>query len=137
MKRYTSFIKRDIYYSDWDSLNNEWSKAKLLNEINTPGNEACPFIEADNLTLIFSSDSYSPNYGGLDLYITRYDPQTQLWSKPENLGKPINTKYDDMFATMPESGDVIYFSSDRKDIQGSQGGYDLYIAILPKSIFAK
>lgn len=49
----------------------------------------------------------------------------------QNLGEPINTKDDDMFISLPASGDVIYFSSCREDINGYQGNLDLFMAFVP------
>lgn len=121
----------DIWYSDWDYDLEEWKPAKNLEAINTKGREVSPFIAADNQTLFFASDGHKPNYGGLDFYVTRYDPVTKTWSTPENLGEPINTKEDEMFITLPASGDILYFSSRRTDIPGYQGDYDIFMAFVP------
>lgn len=122
----------DIWYSDWDPVNEEWLKAKNLTDINTPLQDAAPFIAADNQTLFFSSKGHAPNFGGLDFYVTRFDPITNTWSKPENLGEPLNTPQDDQFITLPAAGDVLYFSSRRKDIPGFQGDFDLFMAFVPR-----
>jgi outer membrane protein OmpA-like peptidoglycan-associated protein len=121
----------DIWYSDFDPETEEWLPAKNLTEINTPVQDCGPFIAADNQTLFFSSKGHQPNYGGLDFYVTRYDPVTKKWSKPENLGIPLNTPQDDQFITLPASGDVLYFSSRRKDIPGYQGDFDIFMAFVP------
>lgn len=119
----------DIWYSDWDDERKEFKPARNLSEINSPGQEWSPFISPDGLTLYFSSDGLEPNFGGFDLYVTRFNPETKKWTKPKNLGKPINSDKNDTFLTMPPSGDVIYFSSDRTDIPGYQGGYDIFMAL--------
>lgn len=121
----------DIWYSDWDYDLEEWKPAKNLEAVNTKGREVSPFIAADNQTLFFASDGHKPNYGGLDFYVTRYDPTTKTWSTPENLGEPINTKEDEMFITLPASGDILYFSSRRTDIKDYQGDYDIFMAFVP------
>lgn len=121
----------DIWYSDWDFDLEEWKPAKNLEAINTKGREVSPFIAADNQTLFFASDGHKPNIGGLDFYVTRYDPTTNTWSQPENLGEPINTKEDEMFLTLPASGDILYFSSRRTDIPGYQGDLDIFMAFVP------
>jgi hypothetical protein len=118
----------DIWYSDLDTTRNVWGKAKNLIEINTSGKEYSPFIAPNGKTLYFASDSYSPNYGGLDFYKVVYDSLTNKWSEPENLGLPINTDEDEMFLSIPSSGDVIYFSSRRDDIPGRVGNLDIYRA---------
>ncbi|MCX7880604.1 MAG: OmpA family protein [Ignavibacteria bacterium] len=121
----------DIWYCDWDPINEEWLPAKNFSEINTPVQDAGPFIAADNQTFFFSSKGHKPNLGGLDFYVTRYDPETKKWSTPENLGEPLNTPQDDQFITLPASGDVLYFSSRRKDIPGYQGDFDIFMAFVP------
>ncbi|TNE36217.1 hypothetical protein EP342_00725 [bacterium] len=124
-------VNADIWYSDYDFDLEEWGKAKNLEAINTKGRDVSPFIAADGVTLFFASDGWKPNYGGQDFYVTRYDPSTETWSKPENIGAPINTANDEQFITLPASGDIIYFSSNRDDIRGAQGSLDIYMAFVP------
>lgn len=119
----------DIWYSDWDPETEDWKPAKNLVDINTKGREESPFIAADGVTLFFSSDGHKPNIGEKDFYVTRLKGNN--WTKPENLGEPINTKYDEQFITLPASGDIIYFSSRRTDIPGYQGDLDVFMAFVP------
>ncbi len=121
----------DIWYCDYDWDMEEFKPAENLTEINTAKTEFSPFIGADGVTLFFASDGYSPNVGGLDFYVTRLDPETKEWSKPQNLGEPINTDENEAFISLPAGGDVIYFSSKRKDLEGYQGDYDLFMAFVP------
>lgn len=121
----------DIWYSDYDFDLEEWGKAKNLEAINTPGRDVSPFIAADGVTLFFASDGHEPNYGGQDFYYTRYDAGTDTWMKPQNIGTPINTENDEQFITLPASGDIIYFSSQREDLRGAQGSFDIYMAFVP------
>jgi hypothetical protein len=121
----------DIWYSDWDENEEDWKPAVNLSAINTKGEDVSPFIAADGVTLFFASNGVKPSYGGKDFYATRYDPSTNNWSKPENLGEPINTSGEEQFITLPASGDIIYFSSTRKDLLGYQGDLDLFMAFVP------
>lgn len=121
----------DIWYSDRDPDTDEWSVAKNLEEINTKGSDCSPFISADNSTLFFSSDGRVPNIGGLDFYVTTFDADASKWSRPEILPEPINTKEDDQFISLPASGDILYFSSRRKDLPHYQGDLDVFMAFVP------
>lgn len=121
----------DIWYSDYDDDAEEWLPAKNLEELNTDGTEFSPFIAADNQTLFFSSNGHKNSVGGMDFYYSRFDPATNTWVKPNNLGEPINTKDDEMFITLPASGDIIYFSSRRTDLKGYQGDLDVFMAFVP------
>jgi len=120
----------DIWYSNWDDEWDEWGPAINLSAINTKGKEVAPFIAADGVTLFFSSDGHDSSFGGLDFYVTKYDLDLRQWSKPAHLQQPINTPFDDEFISLPASGDIVYFSSTRKDIPGYQGDLDLYMAYI-------
>lgn len=98
----------------------------LGQQVNTSGNDFSPFIHADGTTLYFASDGY-PGFGGNDLFMTRLEQET--WTKPLNLGYPINSpKNDDGLVVSPTSS-LAVFSSDR---DGSVGySKDLYSFDLP------
>ncbi len=120
----------DIWYSDYNEDEEEWKPAINLQAINTKERESGPFIAADNQTLFFSSNGHKPNLGGLDFYYSK-NTDGRNWGTPVNLGEPLNTKDDDLFITLPASGDIVYFSSTRKDIKGYQGDLDLFMAYVP------
>lgn len=128
----------DIWYADWDDDLGEWKKAVNLGpDINTSKQEVAPFIAADGNTLFFSSNGHKPNMGGLDFYKTSRTGQKDRegrdrWTKPQQLPAPINTKEDDQFITLPASGDVVYFSSRRRDLPNWQGDLDVFMAFIPK-----
>lgn len=121
----------DIWYCDYNEDEEEWMPAKNLESVNTKDQDWTPFIAADNQTLFFSSNGWKPRVGGLDFFYSRTEDGGKTWSKPQNLGEPINTKEDDSFITLPASGDIIYFSSKRTDIPRYQGDYDIFMAFVP------
>jgi len=136
--------KRDLYFSSdrpggyggrdiWVSHHNEngWSKPENLGpEINTPGDESTPFIHADNQTLYFNSSGL-PGYSEKpDLFVTRKQADGK-WSKPENLGYPINTIGDEGSMIVDADGKTAYYSSDKID---SKGGLDIYTFELRKDL---
>lgn len=120
----------DIWYSEYDWDLEEWGPAKNLEQLNTPGTEESPFIAADNATMFFSSNGHEPRIGGQDFFTTVNDGLGN-WSKPENLGEPLNTELDEKFISLPASGDIIYFSSSREDKPGYQGSLDVFMAYVP------
>jgi len=103
----------DIYISKRDE-NGDWGPAINLGpSINTPYNEETPFITANGKRLYFSSQGHY-NIGGFDiLYATRTG--INKWSKPLNLGYPINTTDNDLFFVPTNNGQTAYVSkkSDR------------------------
>jgi outer membrane protein OmpA-like peptidoglycan-associated protein/Tol biopolymer transport system component len=111
----------DIYVSRMQP-NGRWGKPENLGaDINTSGEETSPFIHADNQTLYFASNGL-PGYGEEDLFITRRGPDNK-WSKPENLGYPINTIHNEATIFIAADGKTAYYASDRSD---SRGGLDIY-----------
>lgn len=121
----------DIWYSDFDTEANKWMPARPLpKEINTSDIENSPYIAPDNKTLFFASDGHSPNYGKTDFYYSRLDSNGK-WSKPTNLGIPINTNDSEQFICSSITGNTLYISSTRTDIPGNQGNLDVYAVTIP------
>jgi outer membrane protein OmpA-like peptidoglycan-associated protein len=111
----------DIYVSN-RLPNGKWSEPINLGpEVNTAGNESCPFIHADNQSLYFTSNGH-PGYGKEDLFVTHKQPIGK-WSKAENLGFPINTIEEEGSLVVAADGKTAYYASNRSD---SRGGLDLY-----------
>lgn len=82
-----------------------------------------PTILSDGVTLIFASNK-AGGKGGFDLYMSRKEDGT--WSTPRNM-EFINTKDDDLYASVPAKGDVIYFGRQEEGKETS----DLYKGRLP------
>jgi outer membrane protein OmpA-like peptidoglycan-associated protein len=107
-----------------------WSKPHNLGEtLNTSGNEMAPYIHPDGKTLYFSSDGHS-GFGGSDIFISRLD-EADRWSKPINMGAPINTLFDEINIIVEASGNQAYLSAKR---DSGFGGYDIYTFTLPESL---
>ena len=102
--------------------NGEWSLPQNLGPtINTPYDEDCPFIAADNKTLYYSSNG-PKSMGGFDVFMTMRDEDNN-WQTPINVGFPINSTSDDVFYTTTIDGLKGYITSNRK---GGKGEKDLY-----------
>lgn len=119
--RYGGFGQADLYVSFKTAKG--WTEAQNLGpEINSPGGELAPFIHADNETMYYTSDGL-PGYGGTDIYMVKKDRKAGKWSKPMNLGYPINTIENEGSLFVAADGVTAYYASDRAD---SRGGLDLY-----------
>jgi outer membrane protein OmpA-like peptidoglycan-associated protein/tetratricopeptide (TPR) repeat protein len=129
--------KRDLYFSSnvpggfggkdiWvchRGDNGRWGEPlNLGSEVNTAGDESTPFIHADNQTLYFNSNGHSCYSDKPDIFVTRKLPDGK-WSKPENLGYPVNTIDDEPSLVVASDGKTAYYSSDRSD---TKGGLDIY-----------
>lgn len=86
----------------------EWGEPENLGEeINTPLSEDFPTLSGDGLTMYFSSDGH-PGMGGYDLFFSTWDTQNMVWSKPQNLGYPINTPFDNKTISYTQNGETAY-----------------------------
>jgi outer membrane protein OmpA-like peptidoglycan-associated protein len=122
------FGGKDIWVSRYE--NGLWQVPENLGPtINTPFDETAPHLAADNTTLFFTSNGH-PGFGGNDIFFSRYNHQQ--WSRPENLGHPINSSLDDVSACVSPIGNKLYFASNRL---GGIGHMDIYEIALPE--FAK
>ena len=102
--------------------NGKWSAPENMGSgINTVGDEASPFIHADNQSFYFTSNGL-PGYGEEDIFIVRKTADGK-WGAPENLGYPINTIDHEGTLFIASNGATAYFASDRSD---SKGGLDIY-----------
>jgi outer membrane protein OmpA-like peptidoglycan-associated protein/tetratricopeptide (TPR) repeat protein len=128
--------KRDLYFASrvpggyggidiWVSHrlpNGRWGEPENMGAgINTPGDESCPFLHADNQTLYFTSNGLQ-GYGGDDLFVSRKQKDGK-WGKAENLGYPINTIENEGSLVVASDGKTAYYASDRAD---TKGGLDIY-----------
>ncbi|HYW94383.1 MAG TPA: OmpA family protein [Bacteroidales bacterium] len=92
----------DIYSSKRDKKGKWSDPVNLGPDINTPYNEATPFICQDGVTLFFSSQGHE-SMGGFDTYKSTKQPNGQ-WSEPVNIGYPLNTTDDNMFFYPVDNG---------------------------------
>lgn len=120
-RRLGGFGGSDIYVCHLKP-NGRWSEPENMGAaINTPGDDQCPFIHADNQTLYFTSNGWQ-GYGENDIFYVRKG-YNGTWSKPVNLGYPINTIDDEGTLFIAADGKTAYYASDRSD---SKGGLDIY-----------
>jgi len=115
------FGGRDIYMSELNEKG-KWGDAKNLGSIiNTKYDEEGVFMHPDGKTLYFSSKGHN-SMGGYDIFKTVLE--NGAWSKPENIGYPINTAGNDVFFAMSASGIHGYYSS---AMPGGKGKQDVYM----------
>ena len=113
---------RDIYTST-KSLKGKWGEAVNLGPIiNTPEDEEGIFVHPDGKTIYFSSKGHQ-TMGGYDVFKSIYNDSLKSWSKPENIGYPINTTDEDVFFSVAASGKHAYYSSVRADGYGEKDIY--------------
>lgn len=108
---YLNASKTVIYYSSYGENESNGKDIYMLKKlpdntwtvpmsvgtaINTSQNEEYPFLSEDGKTLYFCSNAHG-SMGGMDVFKSHWDSQNNSWSKPINLGAPINSPFDDLF----------------------------------------
>lgn len=110
----------DIYVSELDGKG-EWGKAVNLGPtINTSEDEDSPFIHADGVTLYFSSNGHR-RLGNSDIFFSEL--RGNKWTKPENIGYPINSWEYDGFFSLSKDKTKAFYSTVK---EGGKGETDIY-----------
>ena len=87
----------------------KWKVVENLgNVLNTPEDEVTVFAHPDGKTMYFSSRGHD-GMGGFDIFVTTFEDGK--WSKPRNLGLPINTPGDDISFVITANGKSAYYAS--------------------------
>ncbi len=102
---------RDIWVSEKNE-DGTWGKPTDIN-INTKYDEEAPYMLADGVTFYFSSKGYK-GMGGYDIYKCMLKSDG-TFTKPQNIGFPINTVEDDVFFFPTTNEDVAYFTRRKTD----------------------
>jgi len=110
-------------------LNYPKSTPKGINLNNETYNVCHPAIFMDGAFMVFSSDMPG-GYGGLDLYIARWE--NGEWIGVKNLGYGINSSANDFFPSVLKDS-ILIFSSDRS---GGFGGIDMYASQIENGLWS-
>ncbi len=105
----------DIYQSQHSGAG--WGNPQRL-QINRKYHDAGAALSADGQTLYLYRDRKKG-----DLFVSKYNSNSKTWSKPQKLGKEINTKFQETSLSLSEDGNTMYFASSR---EGGFGGLDIY-----------
>ncbi|PCJ25044.1 MAG: hypothetical protein COA97_08705 [Flavobacteriales bacterium] len=104
--------------------NGEWAKAQNVgNMINTAYDEDGVFIHPDGKTMYFSSKGHS-SIGGYDIFYSVMDDAGN-WSKPKNMGYPVNSTDNDVFFVTSADGKRGYYSSFQEKGYGEKDIYKI------------
>lgn len=113
-----------------DQKGDFWSKPdKMGSSINTKSHESSASLSADGKTLFFVSNKEEDNVGAAnkthDIFMVKKDEKGK-WGKPVNIGKTINTEYNEESVFIHPDGKTLYFSS-----QGhkTMGGFDIFKSV--------
>ena len=126
--RPTAESGEDLFVSRMNKDGSVSDPASISTLINTSYNEGAGSISGDGKTLVFASCDRPNSVGNCDLYISRRTGNN--WSKPQNLGRTVNSPEWDSQPTLSADGRTLYFTSTRR---GGQGQEDIYVTMLDKN----
>ncbi len=123
----------DIWYSEVRYDGNEYSQPKNLGKIvNTPDDEVSPYYNIIEKRLYFSS-SWHYGYGGMDVFSSN-GSMGGRFSKPRNLGKPVNSLANDIYYKKVDLFKAQLSSNRTGSLSQTHGNCcnDVYIVELPQ-----
>jgi len=92
--------------------------------INTEFNEDYPNLMNNGKTLYFASDN-DQSIGGYDIFYSNYGRNDE-WTKPRNIGYPINDAYNNYNISFTSDGRYAYIALNKEE---GLGEYDIYKVI--------
>jgi tetratricopeptide (TPR) repeat protein len=120
-------LNSDIYMSQLKD-DGTWSPAKKLpGRINTAVQETFASFGTSDEEIYVVSDRQG-GQGGKDIFVSMLSKG--LWGKPKNLGKEINTEYDEETPVICEDGKSLFFSSKG---HYNMGGFDIFYSYQEKN----
>ncbi len=103
---------QDLYYSVFQPVDGRYSTPMSMGKtINSEKADFAPFLTVDGNTIFFASYGHQGN-GASDLFMShRVGDGWDEWSKPENLGKVINSSFEETFVSIDPSLNYLYYDS--------------------------
>ena len=127
---HTNQLQNKRYYDQLDStgvyaiysqqkLLDGWSDEVQLPEVinSLKGANGYPFMMTDGVTIYYASEGHE-SIGGYDIFVSRYNNNTDTYLTPEQLGMPFNSIYNDYMLAIDELSEIGYFATDRFQPEG-------------------
>jgi hypothetical protein len=111
----------------------DWTTPDTLpSSINFTERQTAPFLLSDGVTMYFAAQD-SNGFGGLDIYISRYNTTTETYTSPENIGFPYNSPGNEYFFAVEEWEDGSQIGFLATDRFAEAGKVHIYSFIIPES----
>ena len=102
--------------------NGRWSNPiNITPQLQSDGDQYVTSLSLDGTTMYLSKTGVDD----ADIMVSYY--QSNRWTRSENIGKPVNSKYFESHASISPDGKTLYFLSNRK---GSIGQMDIFKSVL-------
>jgi OmpA-OmpF porin, OOP family len=115
----------DIWRVELDENGSPVGEPHNLGEpLNSEYDEKSPFFHENTSSMFFSSDGHA-SMGGLDIFKSNYDPESDFFEMPVNLGIPINSKFDDSYYVTDSELRNGFITSNRAECTDCDSTYKL------------
>ncbi|MBC8124985.1 MAG: PD40 domain-containing protein [Candidatus Kapabacteria bacterium] len=118
----------DLWSVRITSNNSYGTPHRCSNIINTPCDEISPQFTPDGLGILFSSAGHA-TVGGYDVFKANFraDADSLVFSTVENIGKPINTTFDEVFPVQTDATTLYYGSNQQRSRTTERRDFDVYV----------
>lgn len=103
----------------------KWEAADLFPFNDDGSSVAYPSLSPDGNTLYFAANR-SDSFGGMDLYVSKWDRDEERWGTPINMGPEINTEGNEIYPMFGPDGRFSFASDGHPGL----GGLDIFFAEL-------
>lgn len=109
-------------------VNNNWTQPELV-PFTSAFRDIEPFLSFDELRLYFASNrplsEEETNNKDYDIWYVERKNITSSWSKPINIGHPINTDKDEFYPSVAKNGNLYFTSENDKSL----GKDDIFVSL--------
>lgn len=97
-------------------LDGTWDTPQFLKgELNISGDADYPYLMQDGMTLYYAYNGEG-TIGGYDIFMTRKDSETGEYLRPQNIGMPYNSFYDDYMLVLDDVTGLGWWATDRNKV---------------------
>lgn len=108
----------DSLYQSNKLMDGSWDTPHLIDaNMNMNGDSSFPFAMPDGASIYFASNGDN-SLGGYDIFVAGKDLESGEYYKPQNIGMPFNSPYDDYMYVIDEVTGAGWWASDRNQIPG-------------------
>lgn len=114
-----------IYITEYNKVREKWSKPKqVIRRINKKHYKESTLTFSHDSTEVYFVSNRPGGVGGKDVWKSkRRGNSNSGWTKPKNIGREINTIYDEEAVFLTRNDSVLFFSSKG---HGTMGGFDVF-----------
>ena len=98
-------------------MGDSWSPPQLVDGLADEGDNNYPFMLSDGTTFYYANNG-PESMGGYDIFVTRYNSDTDRFLRSDNIGMPFNSPANDYMMVIDELNGLGWFATDRRQPEG-------------------